>query len=173
MTDCIEIFKPVIKVLVSEASSLGTINYNMVVFDEVWAPEFDLKYFDLAQNIDDQDNHQPYYLLHSTSTRGEAIKRIGSESTSGNIFSINRVNLDSIILYHCLAYRNTDGFVYLKSGFHSWVATDDVDMRFPRDWDSMDSMNGDCHCIIKIERNSFWRAYLEGLRSWDKKAKLY
>ena len=162
----LEIRQPIIWVLTSPPSTLGTIDYNMVLFESEHNSTFRRQMGELAENISDQEDCYPFFLLHSTTTWGQSITPLQSRSPSETQFCINRTNTDSVMLYHCLACRNLESNVLLKSGFHSWPVQENSDELLPSSWDSMKNMNGDVHFSVKINSVQFWRTYSIAVSKW-------
>ena len=161
-----EIQNPEIELLKSSPSSLGTINYYMALFDALNVSEFESKIEVLSENIDDEENHYPFFLLHSTSTRGEPIIPLKKARANESQFCVNRTNTDSALKYHCLAYKNKGDRVSLKSGFHSWQVSDSSDERMPIGWDTMDQMDGEVYFLVNMLSERFWSQYESALKSW-------
>ena len=159
-----EIKEPVFHILESLPSSLGCLSYNMVLFDRKHESEFLSRSKDLVDNIDDEENYHPFFLIHSNTSNGDPIILLNEDCQ----FSINRTDYDSILRFHCLAYQIKKDYIYLKSGFHSWILGSDnpEDLNRPYDWNSMDNMNGEIHFIVKLKIESFWKGYREVVKEW-------
>lgn len=164
----IEIQNPVIKLLKSSPSSFGTICFHMVLFDTSELPEFESKIEVLSEDIDDEDNHFPFFLLHSTTTRGEPIVPLIEERKEQSQFTLNRTNTDSVLRYYCLADKAEGDSVLLKSGFHSWQAAEKRDERMPVDWKGIDNMEGGTHFLVNLQKERFWPIYTSALIGWFK-----
>ena len=160
-----EIRRPIICVLKSPPSTLGSIGYNMVLFDDEHEVAFRDQMDELAEDIDDQENYYPFFLLHSTSSWGDSIDPLNPRSNETQ-FRINQTNVDSVLLFHCLACRNQELNVLLKSGFHSWAVSESPDKSRPSCWDSMNSMNGNIHLSVTIDSLMFWRTYCDAIDEW-------
>lgn len=179
MNQLVEIAKPVIKILRSSPTSLGSVNYYMVVFDEIvfsinkhgsiddWFQEYE---YDVTEYIGDDNFNYPIYILHCTDPRsGENIIPLVEKEPGTKQFSTNRINCDDGMIQHCIAIREDFDLVHIKSGLHYWMVYDDDNRNnMPTSWDSMSNIYGGEYSFLSVPRIEFWSLYHSMLEIWNK-----
>ena len=177
MNQLIEIVKPAIKILRSSPTTLGSVDYYMVIFDEVafsvnkhgsiddWFQEYE---HDVTDYIGEDNFIYPIYVLHCTDPRnGENIIPLGEKELGTKQFSTNRTDCDDGVIQHCIAIKEAFNSVYIKSGFHYYMVQDDKRNNMPTSWDSMSNIYGGKYSFLSVPRIEFWSLYHSMLKIWN------
>jgi hypothetical protein len=177
MNQLIEIVKPAIKILKSSPTSLGSVTYYMVIFDEVifsvhkhgsiddWFQEYG---YDVTEYIGEDNFNYPIYMLHCTDPEnGETIISLVEKKPSTKQFSTNRTDCDSGVIQHCIAIEEAFDFVYIKSGFHYYMVWDNKRNNMPTSWDSMSNIYDGKYSFLSVPRIKFWSLYHSMLKIWN------
>lgn len=149
-----KIENPVFRIIKTFPSSLGTIDFFIVVYEKgkfiSWNSKIENE---IAENIYEKGVYKDVYVIHSSSSRGEKINPINSNI----IFSQNRTNCDSILIFHILAVKFINKDVILRTGFHDLKSGINKTIY---DWETMKNIsNGYQEIIINKER--FYNLYNE------------
>ncbi len=156
-------------------SSMGWLEQHLVLYDgasflagdkeaiQIWFAQHERE---LAETAYDTSQH-PLYLVHSTTSRGEAIVPLQPSAEAGEQCTCTRTNLDSVLIYHCLAVQQTEETLFLKSGIHEWLASEDKPNLIPQSWQDIADMQlpkpFDC---LKLAKSLFWTRYTVALAQW-------
>lgn len=158
---------PKLKIIKTIPSTLGNIDYHIVIYDEsilgsnnYWD---ELKEAEVAESIYEKAVYQDIYVIHSTSTRGEPITPISNFS---NGFSFNRINCDSILAYHFLATQQTQQHIHIRTGFHESQPEYNPYLII-NNWESMSNISNGFH-EIKLDKNQFSPIYQEQIERFIK-----
>jgi hypothetical protein len=158
---------PRLKIIKTLPSTLGNIDYHIVIYDESilgannhWN---ELKEAEVADWIYEKAVYQDIYVIHSTSTRGEKITPISNFS---NGFSSNRINCDSILSYHFLATKYIQQHIHIRTGFHENSPEHSPSLSI-NNWESMSKISNGFH-ELKLDKNQFISIYQEQIQLWNK-----
>jgi hypothetical protein len=159
---------PKLKILSSNKSSLGTISYYFVIYDEDDFSDYPDNWIDnheseIADEIEFIFEHPIYILYKSANNRAERIKPI-FEFKQGNQFSKNITSFDSGIIAHCVAFKLESGILSIKSGFHYWSASDKYDG--PISWSTMEKIYDGRFKYFYVKNDQFWDVYNKKLKEW-------
>ncbi|TVZ47496.1 hypothetical protein JM82_2106 [Olleya sp. Hel_I_94] len=162
-----KIENPGFRIIKTLPSTLGTVDFHIVMYekldfsdDEVWKG---VNESEIAEEIYESGEYKGFYVIHSSTTRGEDINTLDD---SEKLFCFNRINCDSILSYHCLATRSDETGFKLRIGFHEMHP----EMSLPKiinDWNSMANISNGFQ-EIKINKDTFFELYQKQVEIWKK-----
>lgn len=167
------ISNPVLRFINSAPSSLGTIDYFIVLYDEGelgsyystnWWKEHE---FEVAEELYETAEYQGVYVIHASGTRGQNIYPLEKDQEQ---LAYNRINCDSILSYHCVAIKTEKQVVHLRTGFHE-TYPDDHPASLLFDWGSMDEVSNR-YQEIEVDKDLFFEYYEKVIKVWKEKVKL-
>ena len=150
------ITNPKIKLIQTHPSSLGNVDYYMVIYE---AHEFSDTWFcehgyQIAENIYDEIFELNIFILHATSDRGEAIVPI----SKGGLLLKTRIDCDSVLSFHLIEYSlNKELLVFNTDIYES------LDFKSPQTM----PINSLRLKTFSLEKSIFWSLYEKALLEWD------
>ncbi|XRE42886.1 hypothetical protein ACIVBQ_001090 [Tenacibaculum discolor] len=160
-----KIKNPQLKIIKTSPSTLGTVDYHIVIYDSTNLKDglFDkFNEFEIAEEIYETGEFKGFYVIHSSSTRGADIIPL-----SDNHFSCNRINCDSILSYHCLAIKSNETELTLRTGFHEIHPSLNI-LHEVYDWDSMSTISNG-FLEIEVDKHVFLKLYKKQIDEWKEK----
>lgn len=164
----IHIQTPALRIIKTLPSSLGTVDWHIVLYDltalhepepEKWIEDNE---HEIAEDIYESAHYLGVYIIHSTTTRGEDIRPL-DEQADGATF--NRINLDSVLSFHCLAVQTVGNNLQVRTGFHE--AFPDVDFStLPFQWDQMDRLSNGFQAL-QVNKETFFALYFQAIENWN------
>ncbi len=169
-----DILKPVLRIIKSNPSTLGTEDYYIILYDEsdfndldkeLWFKENELEIF---EELYETAEYKNIYVIHSSTSRGEDIKILNERK---NISIYNRVNCDSILSYHCLALKLDETKLILRTGFHE-THPKIGDSELPFSWNMMNKLSNN-YKEIEVDKDVFFKDYNKIIEKWKKEITHY
>lgn len=159
----IKIENPQFKIIETLPSTLGTVDYYLCLYDKIDTREdiFDkIDASEIAEELYETGMYSGIYVIHSSTTRGEDINPLSKD----NHFCCNRINCDSILIYHCLAMKNNEGQLILRTGFHESHPSFNIS-KMVYDWDSLINVSNG-FLELEINNHVFFKLYQEEIKKW-------
>lgn len=182
MNEIYKIVDPEIKVIKTLPSSLGRIDYFMVLFEKSSSKEYfpsvnqelgeawsDMPDYQVAIRVDDDDFELPIFVLHARGIcRSEEPKAFQQLNDGEECFNKNVTSFDSAITLHCVSFRDKSGVTSIRTGFHYFQAGDSKPDSGPTSWDSMVDIYEQDFKEINVESKLFWKEYNVQSRVWSR-----
>ena len=160
----LKIDNPQLKIIETLPSTLGVIDYYIVLYDKNDQNDNLLNKpnaYEIAEEIYETGEFNGFYVIQASSSRGEDIKPLAEDSC----FCYNRVNCDAVLSYHILAIKQNGTELHLRSGFHE-IHPSAIISKQVYDWNSMSNISNG---FIEIEVNAqaFFKLYNKQIRKWQ------
>lgn len=157
---------PSIKVISTFPSTLGHKEFHLVLFDSkkhsAIVIDNPYKQNEIGDSLYPTAEYDEIFAIHSTSSRGEKIQPLAFKKSELNH---NRVNCDSIVLYHYLGTKIEGSRMLIRTGFHDVLQSSQIEVnKHIMKWDFMNLISNG-YKEITVDLNKFRCAYNDALRS--------
>ena len=144
-------------------STLGTVDFHVVIYEKSDFKNLGRfsadKLSEVAEEIYETGEYKGFYVIHSSSSRGDRINTL--ENYEDGFYS-NRINCDSILSYHCLAIKNEKLVLKIRSGFHEICPGKNL-LEIVNDWDTMERISNGFQ-EIEVNKEVFIKLYEEKMK---------
>jgi len=167
-----KIENPEFRIIKTTPSSLGTVDYHIVIYEKSDFNNSDLlqekNESQIAEGIYESGEYHGFYVIHSSTTQGEDIETLSQDE---KLFCNNRINCDSILSYHCLSIRDDETKLKLRTGFHEIHPEMNLS-EIIYDWNSMIKISNR-YKEIEVNKDVFFKLYKEQVEKWKKQVTIY
>ncbi len=163
---------PEFRIIRTMPSTLGTVDYYIIIYEKLDFNDSNLlegkNEAEIAENIYESGVYQGFYVIHSSTTRGEEIDILNQGK---KLFCYNRINCDSILSYHCLVIKADETSLKLRTGFHEIQPEMNISETI-YDWNSMMKISNG-YQEIEVNRDTFFKLYEEQVEVWKTQITTY